>query len=99
PLVWLVGVTFTASWHKIFDPDPRIGFLAQAQQIAAAGGNARLVFNNRLDAVVSAILVVMVSLLLIESMRQWMAALSGRKPSSTTETPFVVSRQIGRAHV
>jgi carbon starvation protein len=92
PLVWLVGVTFTASWHKIFDPDPRIGFLAQAQQIAAAGGNARLVFNNRLDAVVSAILVVMVSLLLIESMRQWMAALSGRKPSSTTETPFVVSR-------
>jgi hypothetical protein len=34
----------------------------------------------------------MVSLLLIESMRQWMAALSGRKPSSTTETPFVVSR-------
>src|SRR5262245_1023203 len=37
PLAWLVLVTFTASWHKIFDPDPRIGFLAQARQIAAAG--------------------------------------------------------------
>ena len=24
--------------------------------------------------------------------RQWVAALSGRKPLSTTETPFVVSR-------
>jgi len=92
PLAWLVVVTFTASWHKIFDPDPRIGFLAQARQIAAAGGNARLIFNNRLDALVTAVLVVMVTLLLIESVRQWMTALSGRKPSHTTETPFVASR-------
>ena len=27
PLLWLVAVTFTASWHKVFDPNPRIGFL------------------------------------------------------------------------
>jgi carbon starvation protein len=94
PLAWLVVVTFSASWHKIFDPDPRIGFLAQARQIAAAGGNARLTFNNRLDAVVTAILVVMVTLVLVESARQWMAALSGRKPSSSTETPFVATRLV-----
>src|SRR5215831_16352653 len=35
PLGWLVSVTFTASWHKVFDPNPRIGFLAQAQALAA----------------------------------------------------------------
>ncbi len=34
PLVWLVAVTFTASWHKVFDPNPRIGFLSHAAQLA-----------------------------------------------------------------
>jgi carbon starvation protein len=92
PLAWLVTVTFTASWHKIFDSNPRVGFLAQARQIAAAGGNARLIFNARLDAVVTAILVAMVSLLVFESLRQWRDALSGRWESRGTEAPFVLTR-------
>jgi carbon starvation protein len=35
PLVWLVAVTFTAGVEKIWHPNPRIGFLAQAQNLKA----------------------------------------------------------------
>jgi carbon starvation protein len=92
PLGWLVTVTFAAAWHKVFDASPRIGFLAQARQIAASGGNPRLVFNNRLDAVVTGILIAMVSLLLLESLRQWIDVLRGRRESKVLETPFVPTR-------
>jgi len=92
PLAWLVTVTFTASWHKILDSDPRMGFLAQARQLAAVGGNPRLIFNNRLDAVVTGILVLLVALLLFESVRQWIGLVSGREVARTAEAPFVPTR-------
>jgi carbon starvation protein len=98
PLAWLVVVTFAASWHKIFDPDPRIGFLAQARKLALSGGDARLIFNNRLDAFVTAALIVMVGLILIESLRQWFGILSGKKEAQTKESPFVVTR-LAEEHV
>ena len=92
PLAWLVTVTFTASWHKVFDPNPRIGFLEQARQLAAAGGNPRLIFNNRLDAIVTGALIVMVTLILLESARQWSGMLSGKKEARMKESPFVPTR-------
>jgi carbon starvation protein len=95
PLVWLVAVTFTASWHKVLDPDPRVGFLAQARVLASAPAtvaSARLIFNNRLDAAVTAILVGMVTLVLIESARQWIAILSGKSEARVKEAPFVMTR-------
>src|ERR1700694_1714169 len=95
PLAWLVAVTFTASWHKMFDPSPRIGFLAQARHLAAGPAtseHARLIFNNRLDAAVTGILLVMVALVLIESVRQWIGVLSGREEARVKESPFVMTQ-------
>ena len=92
PLAWLGAVTFTASWQKIFDPNPRVGFLAQARLLATApvnGATARLIFNNRLDAAVTGILVLMVTLVLAESLRQWMGILNGTKEGRVKESPFV----------
>jgi carbon starvation protein len=92
PLGWLVLVTFTASWQKMFDANPRIGFLAHASQLAASGGNARLIFNDRLDAVVTGVLIAMVALVLVVSAVEWMRVLSGRKEATVKEAPFVPSR-------
>ena len=101
PLAALVAVTFTASWHKVLHPNPRIGFWAHAQQLAeelptAVGTRAqelpRLIFNDRLDAAVAAALVLLVALILVESVREWARVLSGRKRAEVTETPFVPTR-------
>ena len=92
PLVWLVLVTFTSSWQKMFDANPRIGFLAHASQLAASGGNARLIFNDRLDAVVTGVLLIMVALVLLVSTVEWVRVLSGRKAATVKEAPFVTSR-------
>jgi carbon starvation protein len=93
PLVWLVAVTFTASWHKIFDSNPRVGFLSHATQLASGpGANIRLIFNDRLDAVVTGTLMVMITLILIESVVEWARVLSGRKQARVKESPFVATR-------
>ncbi len=92
PLLWLVIVNFTAAYDKLLDADPRIGFLAQARHLAASGADSRLIFNFRLNAFMTALLVVMVTLILFESIREWARVLSGRKQAAVHETPFVMSR-------
>jgi len=95
PLAWLVAVTFSASYYKIFDPNPRIGFLAHARQLVAAPtavGTARLIFNDRLDAAVTGVLIIMVAMILIESSADWIRILVGRKWPEVREAPFVPTR-------
>jgi carbon starvation protein len=92
PLVTIVAITFSASWHKIFNPNPRIGFLAHARLLAsgpATADTAKLIFNDRLDAVVTGLLVVLVAMIVTEAVIEWTRILSGRKIPTVTETPFV----------
>jgi len=103
PLAWLVSVTMTASAQKIWHPNPRIGFLAHARQLTeqvTSGAlppeklmeTQRLIFNDRLDAVVTAVLAALVLLILIESGRNWYLYAFGRKVPVLKEAPMVLSR-------
>jgi carbon starvation protein len=97
PLAWLLAVTLTAGWQKIFSPDPRLGFLAHAERTAAqiASGaldsatGARLIFNDRLDAAMAAVFITVVLLVVVSSVREWLQVMRGRKPAVSRETPFV----------
>ena len=94
PLSWLVTVTFTAGWQKIFSPLPDLGFLAQADKLAVGvqtAATATLIFNNRLDAAVCAVFLVLVTVILIDSIRVWTGILSGTRAARLTETPFIQS--------
>jgi carbon starvation protein len=103
PMAWLVTVTLTGASQKLFHDDPRIGFLSQAraleQRIADGGvpeakvAEARhVIFNNRLDAFVTGFFALLILLLLAEAATQWYRILAGKRPTGTTETPYVRSR-------
>jgi len=103
PMAWIVTITMTASYQKIFDPNPRLGFLANANALAAqiAAGTIptariadtrRLIFNQRLDAAVTAILAAMILVLIVEALIQWYALLSGSRQPDLRETPYVATR-------
>jgi carbon starvation protein len=97
PLAWLVLVTFSAGWQKIFSPLPRVGFLAQANQLAASSSavssqTAALIFNARLDAAVCGAFMILVSVVLVDSLRLWYGILRGTQEAVVIESPFVLSR-------
>ena len=88
PLVWLLAVTMTAGWQKIFAVDRHIGFLAQAEflagQIAQGAVSAEklrethtLIFNNRLDAGVTALFMFLVAVVVLDAARVWWRTLRG----------------------
>jgi carbon starvation protein len=92
PLTWLSVIVFSAAWYKVFDANPRIGYLAHAKQLVEGvqrPETAKLIFNDRLDAVVTGLLVLMVVTILAESIWEWSRVLSGRKVGSCKEAPYV----------
>ena len=103
PLAWVLLVTMTAGWQKVFADDPRLGFLAHAavtaQQIADGAMDpaqgARLIFNDRLDAVVAITFMLVTLLVVAASAREWMLVLTRRKPARVQESPFVETAYVG----
>jgi carbon starvation protein len=103
PTAWLVICTLTTGWLKLFDADPRIGFLAHAKKFgdAIASGQvlapaksleemARVVRNDHIDAALTVLLMALVVALVTLGAK---AALKAWKHGdvSTRETPYVAA--------
>jgi carbon starvation protein len=102
PLVFMIVVTFSAGYLKIFSADPRIGFLTGAQaleqKIAAQVANtdfARQAGIYRLNALVAAAFLVLVLLIVGGCAREWWKLLRGTKPVRLHESEFVPLAEIG----
>ncbi|APA69492.1 MULTISPECIES: carbon starvation CstA family protein [unclassified Janthinobacterium] len=100
PTIWLLLCTLTAGWQKIFDANPRVGFLAHAKKYSAALDEGTLlapaksvaqmqqiIFNDYLDAGLAAFFVIVVVSVLFFGIRTILKARADSKPS-TKETPF-----------
>lgn len=102
PASWILVITLTASWQKLFHEDPRIGFLAHADKFSAAFGAGevlapakslaqmqQVIFNDHVNATLCVLFVSVVLVMLLCSLRAMRTALrSGRVES--TETPVVL---------
>mgnify|MGYP006377209231 CR=1 FL=1 len=102
PASWILIVTLTAGWQKLFHVDPRIGFLAHADKFSAAFAEGevlapakslaqmqQVIFNDHINATLCVLFMSVVLVMLFCSLRAMRAALrSGRVES--TETPVVL---------
>ena len=97
PMLFLLLVTMTAGWQKIFSPDA-LGFIPTIAklkgQLAAASPEAAgllktQILNNQVDIAVTAAFMVLVVLIVAANVRIWVDILRGRSTLPLCEDPHV----------
>jgi carbon starvation protein len=105
PLVWLVIVTSTAAWQKIFSDDIRVGFFAAANDLATklatgvlppekAAVAPHLIFNQQLDAYLTMFFVAVLWIVILDTLRVTLRYLAGKPLLPLTEVMREPSRLV-----
>ncbi len=103
PLAWLALITSTAAWQKLTSGDPKIGFFAAANDLAAklasgvlppekAAVAPQLIFNQRLDAWLTLFFLTVVWFVIVDMIRVSARYLRGLPVTQSSEAPYQVSR-------
>jgi carbon starvation protein len=92
PTTWLLIVTLTAGWQKIFHDNPKIGFLAHANIFKEAYNNGKVqapatspaqmkqvLINDYVDTTLCAIFMAVVIVVLISAIRIWIKVIKNHK--------------------
>jgi carbon starvation protein len=103
PLTWIAIVTTTAAVQKIFSADPKLGFFAAANDLAAklAAGvlppdrakvAGTLIFNQHLDGWLTILFGVLMWMVILEMLRVSLRFVQGKSVPPSSETVFTQSR-------
>jgi carbon starvation protein len=108
PTAWLLVCTLTAGWQKLFDADPKIGFLANARRFsdAAARGELlapaksiaemqRVALNNTIDAGLTALFIAVMLAIVVLGTRAALAARRHHAPTAR-ENAYVALESLAR---
>ncbi|RBP46290.1 carbon starvation protein [Roseimicrobium gellanilyticum] len=106
PLLFLMSATFSAGYIKIFDKDPKMGFIAGANEAAAniaKGGTeaqmkvwSALEFNFQVNVAVTGFFLLAVGVIFFGCLYEWVRLLSGAKKVVLKEDPYVALPDLER---